>query len=191
MKLKLFLIATFFVLVALASRAQERARVRFTNTTQFGVVNGGAGGELVLQTINGISYKTFSIGGGIGIDYYYRRSVPVFIDLRKNLFNRKQSPFVYADLGTNFAWIKNTAQEFNEPSTYSGGFYFDAGAGYTLPLKKMASLVFSAGYSEKKLTEKSPFYYYEPWWGTPANTNSFSITNYTFRRLSVKAGLRF
>src|SRR5215203_3590562 len=97
---------TFFMLFQFVSVAQKALKPAFTSINQVGIGWGGSGEGLQLQTINGLSYKTYSAGIGIGLDYYWARTIPLFIDLRKNIFSKKQTPFVYADLGLNMPWVK-------------------------------------------------------------------------------------
>lgn len=163
--------------------------LRFHSITQAGLLAGSSEGQLLLQTTNGVKYKTWFAGAGVGLDYYQVRSIPVFIDLRRNIIDRPQSPFVYADAGMNFPWIIQNEENWN--IKYKTGSYFDFGIGYNFPLKKSLALVVSGGYSQKTLSAKE---YTMNWflsssWPPPGSY----ITNYdyTFRRFNLKVGLSF
>ena len=91
MKKNLFLISVF-LLVQLICVAQK-TKPKFASINQFGIAWGASDDALQLQTVNGAVYKTFFTGLGIGLDYYWERTVPVFIDLRKDVLIKNESGF--------------------------------------------------------------------------------------------------
>src|SRR5690348_17254089 len=99
-----------------------QSKVKFETNNQIGLLSGSSGNALQLQTINGISYKTVSLGIGIGIDNYYFKTIPLFVDVRKNIFEKKQTPFLYVDAGTNFPEKKQETTAW-ELTTYHPGLY--------------------------------------------------------------------
>jgi hypothetical protein len=176
--------------VAVAQQKNVKQKdLRFHSITQAGLLAGSSDGQLLLQTTIGLKYKTYFAGAGVGLDYYQVRSVPVFIDVRKYIFDKPQSPFVYADAGVNFPWARQNEENWN--IKYKTGSYFDFGIGYHFPLKKSLALVVSGGYSQKTLSAKE---YTMNWflsssWPPPGG---YIINyDYTFRRFNIKAGLSF
>jgi hypothetical protein len=193
MKLKLFLIALLFLLVALASRAQSPAVV-YRGFGLGGAMHGGSDSEWQLQIIQGISYKTFFAGAGIGIDPYYQRSIPVFLDLRKNILQKKQTPFLYLDLGASLPADRNTGETIwlgSVTSKYRSGYYYDLGAGYSIPVKGRFSFVMSLGYSQKSMKVDKTYTYDSDFIGPFGSEVYYENYNYTFRRLSFKIGVGF
>jgi hypothetical protein len=184
-KLIPFILLLFFFHVVDA----QKQKPKLISINQVGVAWGGSDQDLQLQTINGIFYKTFSAGIGVGLDYYWQRTVPVFIDLRKDLFTRDKTPFVYADLGVNMPWVKTKEQTWYK-SDYHSGSYFDIGIGYKMKVYKKFSANLSFGYTQKVVKEErtsqvimfDSFRYDE---------NGLENYKYTLRRFSVKAGLSF
>jgi hypothetical protein len=170
--------------------AQKTRKLTFSSINQFGIAWGGTGDGLQLQTINGVAYKTYSAGLGIGLDYYWERTVPVFIDLRKNIFSAKQTPFVYADGGVSVPWIKENKEETWYKSNYSTGSYFDVGIGYRLPINKKLFANISFGYTQKKQREQrdNQMVIFD---FAPYGQNHNEHYDYTLRRFSLKAGLSF
>ena len=59
--------------------------MRFQSILQAGLLLGESRSEFEIQSINGVKWKTFSGGVGVGIDNYVFRTVPVFIDLRTDI----------------------------------------------------------------------------------------------------------
>lgn len=178
----------FFLLVQLVCSAQKQ-KLKFKSTSLAGIAWGVDDG-LIVQTINGVYYKTFSVGMGIGIDYYFKRTIPLFLDIRKNIFDKQQTPFVYADVGTNLPWVKAKEKSWWYTSEFAGGVYFDVGVGYKVPLHKKLSMNMCFGYSQKEIKEtrenKAMINDFPPY--DRYNAEYFT---YTLRRFSLKAGLSF
>ena len=188
MKKNIFL-ATVLMIFQFVSVAQKTIKPVFTSISQVGIGWGATGDALQLQTINGVSFKTYSAGIGIGLDYYWERTVPLFIDLRKNIFSKKQTPFVYADLGVNMPWVETDKENIWSKSDYECGSYVDIGIGFKIPVSKKLFANLSFGYSQKKLHEKRTnevIIFDFPYGGN--NAEEF---DYTLRRFSLKAGLSF
>jgi hypothetical protein len=187
---KLVFFTSICLLLYFTVNGQQKTRLKFTSINEVGVAWGSTDDGLQVQTINGFYYKTFSAGLGIGLDYYWERTIPVFIDLRKDIFNKKQTPFVYADLATNLPWVKTKEENWWYTSEYDDGIYFDVGIGYKLPVNKKLFVNMSFGYTQKSIEEmrknKTVIDDFPPY-------GSYNAENfkYTLRRFSFKAGLGF
>ena len=158
----------------------------FQSLLQGGLLEGAAGPSWSLQTINGVHYKSWFAGIGVGLDYYTMRTIPLFLDVRKEIFRKNRTPFLYADGGIQFDWLKTKEKRGWGSSEYDRGFYYDVGAGYKLGFGKRDALLVSAGYTMKALREElvvNP-QCNEP----PCNPDYY---NYTFKRLSFKVGWQF
>lgn len=184
----IFLVAGLMIF-HLVGVAQKITKPVFTSITQVGIGWGATGEALQLQSIYGVSFATYSVGIGIGLDYYWERTVPLFIDLRKNIFSNKETPFVYADLGINMPWVKADKENTWSKSNYEHGRYIDIGIGYKIPVNKKLFAIVSFGYSQKRLHEKRTndvIIFDFPYGG-----NNAENYEYTLRRLSLKGGLSF
>ena len=193
MKSKRFLV-TFCLLQTIIVSAQREKNeseknIHFHSITQAGFLIGSSDVQLQLATINGIKYKTYFVGAGIGLDYYFERTVPVFIDLRKNILNRYQSPFVYAAAGINIPWIDKDQENWNRE--YKKGGYYELGLGYNFPLRKSLAVVLSAGYSVKLLSAKEYTWNYFLSSSWPPPSAYINHYQYTLRRIGIKAGVSF
>lgn len=174
--------------------AQQKNKIRFQSINNAGVIIGGYEQAFQLQSINGIKYKTYSAGIGIGRDDYYFKTVPLFVDLRKNLLEKKITPFVYVDLGASFPWDRAKIETWTT-SYYKSGFLFDAGLGYSIPVRGRFAFNFSAGYSQKILNETRET---SSWMWTdympgfaPSSYKDTADYRYTLRRISLKIGFSF
>lgn len=166
--------------------AKKRCSCSFSSINQVGVLTGERSLYMLIQTINGIQYKTWFAGLGAGIDYYTSRGYPLFIDVRKEIFNKPYTPFLYADAGIHIADINNEKSEQFE-TIFNNGFYYDAGAGYKIGLTKKGGLLLSAGFSYKYVTRRVTSKYCYPL-GCLENSNLYTSR---LNRLSLKLGWQF
>jgi len=193
---KVFLL---FILIAFVkANAQSGQKTPSYFMPQLGVLSGDQANSLQFQLTGGVIAKNWRIGMGTGLDYYKVRSVPVFADVR-HYFGRNKKAFSFANLGYNVPWpLENQYKIFfiqggSTKSKFEMGWYTDLGLGYDIDLGKQKALSLSVSYSIKTFSE----IYDEriDWiWGWPINQPGGNISerkvDYTFRRLSLKAGFR-
>jgi hypothetical protein len=164
---------------------------RFQSINQIGLVQGESEAAASLQTINGIRVKQWFAGVGAGIDYYRFRGIPVFIDVRRNIFNKPNTPFIYADAGIHYPWVSNQQKLWwgdDNSRRFSKGLYTDFGIGYSLGLKNKMAFLMSAGFSHKQINEKR---YIQIWCLVPPCPENVETFKYGLNRLAVKMGLQF
>ena len=194
MTLKIFIIAFCLIMQSAKVAAQKpiiKKNIRFHSINQVGLLAGSSGAALQLQTINGIKTKSWFTGLGVGVDYYYLRTLPVFIDARRNIFNKPKTPFIYADGGYNIPWKNDGRINFRWDGVIKteGGFYGELGIGYKTPVLKKLHLLFSAGYSYKHLSQTINAM---PWLSIwPPPPEAYQKYEYSLRRVAIKAGLSF
>jgi hypothetical protein len=192
--LKKFAFTSFCLILVSILKAQsgeksepDKSRCSFTSINQVGFVVGEAADSYQLQTVNGVKYKTWMVGAGVGIDGYRYRSVPVFLQVRKEFSLSTYVFFLYNDIGLNYPWVKDSQKGvYYGNSQYSQGLYFDGGLGYRLPLKKQ-SLLFSGGFSLKEMKEDRSMTTC-PFVG-PCVENK-DVYQYSLKRLSFKLGFQ-
>jgi len=168
------------------SASAQKNRIRFQSMNQFGIVGGENQVNTAFQTVNGLKYSNFFSGIGIGLDYYRYRTLPLFFDERW-YFGDDKKGFVYGDIGYNFPVKDKPEKEISYYTSYhfTGGVYTDFGIGYQVHVHKKSSMVFSLGYSYKKLkirTADGP---------NPFDGYTYENYNYSFNRMILKAGLVF
>jgi hypothetical protein len=182
----LTLLLLFFNCVQSQEVKDNKGKVKFQSDFQLGILIGQNGHNFQVQSVNGIRINTFSLGLGAGIDFYESRSIPVFLDIKKDLFDKRETPFFYLSGGRHFPW-RVEADDAGRKFETEAGWFYDAGIGYTIPLKKQ-SILFSLGYSYKSYDEKVEYEYWCLWGDCPKTYETYS---YKLRRISLRAGIRF
>ncbi len=164
---------------------------KISSAFRAGLLNGEAnkpGSEL--QLVRGLASKTWFAGLGAGIDYYSDlKSIPLFFEVRKDLKEKKNTPFINADMGYNLP-LRDKSERPWLKYKFEGGLYYELGVGYKFYLTNSLGLALSIGYSYKNLKEKDT---------TPAGIGpadeplppQIDVYDYKFRRLSVKLGFWF
>jgi hypothetical protein len=182
MKLKLYVLC---LAMGLQLVIHAQSKLSFENHNQLGLLSGASATSWQLQTVNGVNYNTFFLGAGIGIDKYYFKTVPLFAEGRKYIFNKKETPFLYVDAGTNFPSEKEESLTW-KITTYQPGFYYDAGIGYQWMIVKRFHVDASFGYSQKKYSSKVHY-------PVPAGTETLAPESFQYRlqRFTMKLGLGF
>ena len=166
----------------------QKNKIKFQSINQFAMVAGESHVNSAFQTINGIKFSNWFSGIGIGVDDYRYKTLPLFIDGRW-FFGVERKGFIYGDLGYNFPMKNKPGKEIAYYSSYhfTGGIYTDFGIGYQVPLYKKSSMLFSLGYSYKKLESKrvTPCPFLSPC------LVDYSKYDFSFNRMILKAGLVF
>lgn len=173
-------------MLALQASAQK-GKINFSSINQIGFLSGGKGNSWMFQTINGIKKDRSFAGIGIGLDFYEERTIPVFLDIRRDLTNKKNTPFAYADGGINISWLNFVQREAKGFPKTSPGLFYDLGVGWKLAGKNNRSFLISAGYSFKQVKEKVK----SVWWIAPTQqleSDNYERYNYLYRRIVIKAG---
>jgi hypothetical protein len=180
-----YFIATFLLCCFMNAEAQEPKKLKFHSVNQVGIMQGQGGTFFQATSINGIRAGSFSAGLGIGIDNYVASSIPLFLDVRKDLSSKPQSLFLYMSGGKNYMWDKKDTDWMKYES--DPGWYYNMGIGYAIPLVS-ESLIFSAGYSYKAFEERREQASFCQFGNCPPIKENFS---YKLRRISITAGFRF
>ncbi|HEY2721901.1 MAG TPA: hypothetical protein VGI82_09250 [Chitinophagaceae bacterium] len=189
--MKLLLIAA---VISLSLSAAAQNKFLFSSQNYVGLTEGEHGSKWQLQTINGFKYKTWFAGIGTGLDWYYQKSIPVFVDITKDIFpNGNRNFFISADGGINFPWEDERASYpgYGEAKMLNG-LYWGTGIGYKIGIgKRNDAILLQVGYSYKYSGEKSkPMYIlYTPFISSPMEL--YDRNDYHLRRLSLKIGWKF
>lgn len=161
----------------------------FSSQNYVGITEGESGSGLQLQTINGFRYKTWFAGIGAGIDYYFHRSIPLFVSVSKFLPTTKVPLYFNVEGGINFPWAKNDVYYIRAPGSYSSALYWGSGMGYKFGFKKTNNaILLNIGYSYKRLLHEMETI--NPCLIPPCPVFKERY-DYRLRRLSVKVGWMF
>jgi hypothetical protein len=189
--MKYIIIFVFGICVAGKISAQQKVAAQvwqFHSINNIGLLEGQTGSAFQIQSINGMQYKSWYGGIGVGLDFYRYRTMPLFIDFRKEFGSSINKFFAYADGGVNFCWLtENEKNMYLMDDHFDTGFYTDLGLGYKIGVGRTYHLLFSIGYSLKKLKETYNTYYYFP---PDIKINKDEI-NYSLNRLTMKIGWEF
>jgi hypothetical protein len=164
--------------------------IKFNSIVQAGLLEGESKNAFQAQAINGVQYRTWYGGVGVGVDNYKFRTIPLFIDIQKNIFKRPTTPFVFTDAGIHFPWVRNDQKNIYVDSHFRNGFYFNLGAGYKINLFKNNALVFSTAFSLKHINELQKNYLFCDWMPCPEQDYTQKY-KYTLRRLALNVGWFF
>jgi hypothetical protein len=159
----------------------------FSAINQLGLLEGSKGSAFQLQTINGIRYKTWFAGIGAGLEYYHIRGIPVFLDIRKNILAKANTPFVYADGGIHYTWERDKDKSGYGKTEFNNGLYYDLGLGYKVRIKNDQAFLLSVGYSFKDVVETRMYEGYCPFF-PPCVAARTEAYKYKLNRLSLKLG---
>ncbi len=171
------------------SFAQAKNKLRFSNIEQVAFITANKPNSINLETINGVKYGTWSAGIGLGIDWQKARSIPLFLDARKYFGLKKNSWFIYADVGKNVWWEKNTNGDFFTTVTpYKSTYFTEAGIGYLFQLYKKTIFI-SGGYGYKNIQYSANYTNYLSGF-YPADYYSYQMNTY-INRLVFKIGIQF
>lgn len=182
-------ILLIIVLCWISSSLLAQDKWKFASQQYAGITEGESGTGFQLQTINGVRYKTWFAGIGTGLDYYFLRSIPLFLSVNKMLPFTKLPFYVNADAGINFPWSRDGDYFFEQQSSYSPSLYWAGGLGYRIRAgKENQGFLINLGYSYKHLVQE-----YES--VTPCLIPPCPVSkeryDYRLRRISVKVGWMF
>jgi hypothetical protein len=184
-------LAVIFVAMLLAGAARGQSKYSFHSQNFVGIIGGESDAAIQIQTINGVKRDTWFAGLGTGLDYYYQRTVPLFLSATKYFTTRRNSMFLSLDGGTNFLWDNTTANSFNgfrNDGDFTPSLYYGAHFGYRAGVKKNNGILMSIGYSHKRLKEKLKT---QVFCTDPPCTDTFEEYNYKLNRYSFRLGWTF
>lgn len=179
--------ATILLLLLMAG-AQAQDKARYSSMNYAGLLEGSNGSAFQLQTVQGVKFKKWLTGIGTGLDYYYLRSIPLFLSVNRSLFNKPRTPYLTLDGGFNFAWYRRELSDWRTASNSNAtpGLFWGAGLGYKVSMRNNKdALLLNIGYSFKQLKDEyeQPVYCINP--PCPPSIERY---NYKLNRVSVKLG---
>jgi len=186
------------LLISTKTSAQQAEKIsgawKFHSINQVGMLQGEAGLAWQIQTVNGVQYRSWFIGIGLGLEDYRFRGIPVFADLRKEFGSGKNKFFLYGDAGIHLQSVKYSEKyHYSIYDHFTNGLYLDAGLGYKWRIFGHNALLLSAGYSYKSICEALayPSFTYYPILLGMQQVNNIQKNQYSLNRLSFKLGWEF
>lgn len=182
-----FLIS-FCLLITVAGYGQNKLKFRSQN--YIGILEGEAHSAFHLQTINGFGFNKWFGGIGTGLDYYFLRSIPVFLSVSHDFSLKPRTFFISADAGYSFTWESVDRNRWNDfiSQKYVPAPYWSGGLGYRVGMKNGDGILLNVGYSFKHIKEKREqrIQCINP----PCDTFNERY-DYRLKRLSLKVGWLF
>ena len=154
------------------------------NTIQ--ALNGSSTTSLAINSVNGFQFNKLFVGVGVGFDYYYHTTIPLFLEGRFDLVKSKLQ--LFADGGVSFPFSsQNTKFETNSGPYKTAGMW-GAGVDYLVTIGKDA-LVLGAGFSNKQVIQMIDNNIWNPVLNRVENTPSKD--QYSLNRISIRKGWMF
>ena len=185
------MIKIFFLICTISlswiSVLSQTVKPQFRSINAAGISVGESHPQMLLQTVNGLTYKDWFAGVGVGLDEYEIKSLPLFADIRMN-FGDKKKGFIYGDIGYNF-FLEDKSKEHvfaGSESSYKGGIYTDLGIGMRIKFIKRVNMIFTLGHSYKTI-QQSRVYTICPFF-SPCY-EEISRYTYNYGRLNLKVGV--
>lgn len=175
--------------VTAGSYAQDK--IHYSSQNYVGLLEGESRAAFQLQTIHGVKFKTWHAGIGTGLDYYRFRTIPLFLDLNKDLVFNERTFFVSGDIGTNFVWDNGTGSMGwgSSESKFTPKLYWAGGLGYRAFFKnKREAFLINLGYSFKHVREELTV---STFCIDPPCTVSKDVYDNKLNRISIRVGLQF
>lgn len=132
----------------------------------------------------GIRYKRFTLGVGVGHDSYEDwRTVPVFTGVSYNFVQKAGHAFsVQMNTGYSKAWRQRSG-EMQEEYRDAGGYFYHPSVGYSAGSGKV-SIHISAGYKIQNVQyDATP-----PWWSSWRSPDQITVSH-TMERLTFLVGI--
>lgn len=166
-----------FCCFLLSLKLQAQDKMRFRSLTSVGIQFGDKGRSADFHTINGVAYRDWFAGVGLGLDDYRVQSMPLYASFAREWKMVRNAFVLRADGGVNLSEMRP-------------GFYTREAIGYRISMKKnKASVLLDFGHSFKQSREVAD-------WQIPCNIEPCPEgtklrQDYKFNRLSLRLGLQF
>ena len=156
------------------------------NTVQ--ILNGNTTTSLAINTVNGFQFGKLFTGIGTGFDYYFHTSVPLFLEARLNLIDRKNKLQLFANGGLSFSFsTQNKKFEYNA-GPYKTGSTYGGGLDYLITSGNQA-FILGVAFSNKQVIQMVNNYLWNPLLSKWENIPTKDI--YSLNRIAIRLGWMF
>ena len=122
--------------------------IRFHSFNTVQVLNGSTTISLAVNTVNGLQFGKLFCGIGVGFDYYYHTTVPLFLEARLDLVKGKGKLQLFGNGGLSFPFSSQNKNFEFKKGPYKTGSLFGIGLDYLAPVKKDA-VILGVAFSNK------------------------------------------
>lgn len=161
---------------------------RFHSFNSIQALNGNTTTSMAVNTVNGLQFNSLFAGVGVGFDYYFHTTIPLFLEARFDLVKRKRKLQLFGNGGLSFPFSgQNTKFEYS-PGNYKTGTMYAAGLDYLVPVGKDAIIV-GAAFSNKQVIHMVD----NNIWNPVLNRleNAPTEEKYLFNRIAIRVGWMF
>lgn len=131
-----------------------------------------------VQLLGGARNKRWQVLGGLGLDPYRERSLPLLVQGKYQVFSSEKAPQPYVQGQYHLAWPGPE----NEGQTHEGGWGYEAGMYLRLGDVSAKEVFMQLGYAHKRHQIMTTTPSWMPW---PASQRY----DYDFRRISLRVGV--
>lgn len=156
------------------------------NTIQ--LLNGSSATSIAINSVNGFQFSRLFAGVGIGFDYYFHTTIPLFAEARYELLSRKNKLQLFANGGVSFPFSGQDDKTWNRTGHYNTGSLYGAGIDYLLPVKSKA-MILGIAFSNKQVIQMLD----NNIWNLMLDRveNEPIREKYALNRIALRVGLRF
>lgn len=170
--------------------ASAQSKLHYTASVEAGILKGSTDKKNTFLITNGVRYKSLMASIGSGIDNYFYRSIPLFLQAEKTFGNHRVQPFVRTSAGINFSHLtgeQKLSYISYDSVHFKNGFIAAASVGVSVKVFRQMRVFVSGGYSYKttKVIYQSYYIY------GPEDASHKNIDIYHLNRWCVSAGFRF
>ena len=123
---------------------------RFHSFNTFQLLTGSTTTSFAINSVNGFQFNKLFAGLGVGFDYYYHTTVPLFTEVRLDLGKGKGKFQVFANGGLGFAFSSPNRKFETGDGEYKTGGMYGVGIDYLVPVKNEA-FILGVAFSNKQV----------------------------------------
>ncbi|MEO6231091.1 MAG: hypothetical protein ABJB11_09975 [Ferruginibacter sp.] len=183
------ILMTGLELIAQQANKQSVIKNGFHSFNTINILNGSSTTSVALNTVNGLQLSQHLFTGiGIGFDYYYHTSIPVFGEVRYDLLQGNGRLQLVGNAGINFPFSTQQAKFNTKPGPYKAGVIYGAGIDYLVPEKRQA-VILGIAFNSKHLSQMVDNHIWNPELNSIENIPIKD--KYSLNRIAIKIGWMF
>ena len=161
---------------------------RFHSYNTVHILNGSTTTSLAINTVNGLQFGKLFCGIGVGFDYYYHTTIPLFLEARLDLVKGKGKLQLFGNGGLSFPFSSQNKNFEYKTGPYKTGSLFGVGLDYLAPVKKDA-FILGVAFSNKQVIQMVDNNVWNP---SVDRVENIPIEDkYSFNRIAIRIGWMF
>ena len=153
-KIVALLLGIFFSCLNITAQSVNKSSLqnKFHSCNSVQLLNGQLTTSVAIHSINGFQFGKFFTGIGVGFDYYYHTTVPLFMEGRYNIIGTKRKLQCFVNGGVHIPFSSMNKKLEYKTGSYKTGKLLAAGFDYFIPLKTDAMVV-GIAWSQKQVKQ--------------------------------------